>query len=339
MTTTPAGQPGACAKATDDPNYSQLVTARNAARHLLGSGVLVLAEHGNLSRTRKCLVSLGDEPRPLAECEAVLRAKDDHNRAMFLRRHGFDLFRDRERYHAVLCNSHLIPSATGRSRGAASRGSPRRPRRGAGRHGRRAGGLAELRAGYPREVLAVRGMHAERRVTRPEAPVHSLLHCHFESALRALAVARPGELERLRPVFESPAYARATPAGRLSLLDGQVTRLSQGQDIFTREVFAEVVRRLGEEMTSSGIRHVDLRVGVLMHRWPWIGSLADAIGAFRAELPGPDTLTVSFLGAVNLSKPHDVLDAVFGRVAGRRQDRWAAGGPGHQHAARGPRRP
>jgi adenosine deaminase len=67
-------------------------------------------------------------------------------------------------------------------------------------------------------------------------------------------------------------------------------------------------------MTSSGIGHVDLRVGVLMRRWPWIGSLADAIGAFRAGLPAPDTLTVSFLGAVNLSRPHDVLDAVFGRV-------------------------
>jgi cytidylate kinase len=33
---------------------------------------------------------------------------------MFLRRHGFDLFRDRARYHAVLCNSHLIPGATWR---------------------------------------------------------------------------------------------------------------------------------------------------------------------------------------------------------------------------------
>ena len=48
------------------------------------------------SRTRKCQVSLGDEPRPLAECEGVLRAKDDYNRAMFRRRHGFDLFTDRE---------------------------------------------------------------------------------------------------------------------------------------------------------------------------------------------------------------------------------------------------
>src|SRR5246127_2312942 len=64
------------------------------------------------SRTRKCLVSLGSAPRPLGECEAVLRSKDDYNQAMFLRRHGFDLFNDRERYHAVLCNSHLIPSAT-----------------------------------------------------------------------------------------------------------------------------------------------------------------------------------------------------------------------------------
>ncbi len=67
-------------------------------------------------------------------------------------------------------------------------------------------------------------------------------------------------------------------------------------------------------MTSSGIRHVDLRVGVLMHRWPRVGTLADAIGAFRAGLPGPDTLTISFLGAVNLSKPHERLDVVFGRI-------------------------
>jgi Adenosine deaminase len=151
-------------------------------------------------------------------------------------------------------------------------------------------------------------------VTRPEACGHSLLHCHFESALRALAVARPGELERLRPAFERPSYVRATPAGRLRLLDGEVAWLAYGQDIFTREVFDEVVRRLGEEMTSSGIRHVDLRVGVLMHRWPWIGGLAGAIGAFRSALPAPNALTVSFLGAVNLSKPHDLLDAVFGRI-------------------------
>lgn len=144
--------------------------------------------------------------------------------------------------------------------------------------------------------------------------MHSLLHCHFESALRALAVARPGDIEQARAAFESRAYARATPAERLSLLDRQVARLTQGQDIFTREVFAEVVQRLGEEMTSSGIRHVDLRVGVLMHRWPWIGTLADAIGALRAGLPGPDTLTVSFLGAVNLSKPHGRLDVVFDRI-------------------------
>ena len=150
-------------------------------------------------------------------------------------------------------------------------------------------------------------------MTNPEAFVHSLLHCHFESGLRALAVARPEELEHLRPAFESVSYAQATPAGRLSLLEEEAKRLIQGQDIFTRKIFDEVVQRLAAEMTSSGIGHVDLRVGVLMHRWPSIGNLADAIGAFRAALPGPEALTVSFLG-VNLSKPHDVLDMVFGRV-------------------------
>jgi CMP/dCMP kinase len=110
------------------------------------------------SRTRKCLVSLGGEPRSLGECEAVLRSKDDYNRAMFLRRHGFDLFRDRERYHAVLCNSHLIPSATEQEskrgieafapvvRDAALAVLKADP-----------DGLAELLARHPREVLGVRG--------------------------------------------------------------------------------------------------------------------------------------------------------------------------------------
>lgn len=113
------------------------------------------------SRTRKCLVSLGDEPRPLAECEALLRAKDADNRAMFLRRHGFDLFRDRERYHAVLCNSHLIPAATGEgSRRGIERFAPVVRDAAMAVMGAGASGLAELRAGHTREVLAVRAMHA-----------------------------------------------------------------------------------------------------------------------------------------------------------------------------------
>jgi cytidylate kinase len=110
------------------------------------------------SRTRKCLVSLGGEPRPLGECEAVPRSKDDYNRAMFLRRHGFDLFRDRERYHAVLCNSHLIPSATQQESqcGIEAFAPVVRDAALAVLEGG-ADGLAELRAGHPREVLAVRG--------------------------------------------------------------------------------------------------------------------------------------------------------------------------------------
>ena len=65
------------------------------------------------SRARECLVSPDDKPRSVAQYEAVLHARDDHNREMFRRRHGFDLFRDRDQYHAVLRNSHLIPAATG----------------------------------------------------------------------------------------------------------------------------------------------------------------------------------------------------------------------------------
>jgi len=113
------------------------------------------------SRTRKCLVSLGDEPRPLAECEGVLRSKDDYNRAMFRRRHGFDLFTDRERYHAVLCNSHLIPAATRQeSRRGIEEFAPVVRDTALAIMSAEAGRMAELRAGHPREVHAVRLIHA-----------------------------------------------------------------------------------------------------------------------------------------------------------------------------------
>ena len=111
------------------------------------------------SRTRKCLVSLGDDPRPLAQCERVLRAKDDYNRTMFRRRHGFDLFTDRERYHAVLCNSHLIPSATGQ---AARRGieafAPVILETALAVMAGDEAVMTRLREQKPREVLAVSGM-------------------------------------------------------------------------------------------------------------------------------------------------------------------------------------
>jgi cytidylate kinase len=113
------------------------------------------------SRTRKCLVSLGDEPRPLAECEGVLRAKDDYNRAMFRHRHGFDLFTDRERYHAVLCNSHLIPAATRQeSRRGIEEFAPVVLDTALAIMSVDAGVMAELRARHPREIHSIRGMHA-----------------------------------------------------------------------------------------------------------------------------------------------------------------------------------
>ena len=216
---------------------------------------------------------------------------------MFRHRHGFDLFTDRERYHAVLCNSHLILAATRQeSRRGIEEFAPVVHDTALAIMSADAGGMAEPASQAPARGPCRPADSCGRRVNTRTEHVHSLLHCHFESALRALAVARPSEPERLRPVFDSPGYARgATPAEKLSLLDRQVGRLAYDQDIFTRDVFAEVVRKLTAEMTSSGIRHIDLRVGVLMHRWPWTGSLADAIRAFkrvrcaeRADAAGPD---------------------------------------------------
>jgi cytidylate kinase len=75
-----------------------------------GPVVRVWIESDPSSRARKCLVSQTRTRLSLADCEALCWEKDDHTRASFRRRHGFDLFVDRDRYDLVLCNSHLIPT-------------------------------------------------------------------------------------------------------------------------------------------------------------------------------------------------------------------------------------
>ncbi len=64
------------------------------------------------SRVRKCVVSQRSKLLGHEECRALIQDKDKFNRTIFRRRHGFDLFTDRHRYNAVLCNGHLIPVAT-----------------------------------------------------------------------------------------------------------------------------------------------------------------------------------------------------------------------------------
>lgn len=76
-----------------------------------GPLVRVWIESDLPSRARKCLVSQTRSRLSLPECDALVREKDSHTREAFKRRHGFDLFVDRDRYDLVLCNSHLIPTA------------------------------------------------------------------------------------------------------------------------------------------------------------------------------------------------------------------------------------
>lgn len=64
------------------------------------------------SRVRKCVVSQRSTTLDSEQCRALVQEKDEFNRRSFALRHGFDLFTDRCRYDAVLCNSHLIPAAT-----------------------------------------------------------------------------------------------------------------------------------------------------------------------------------------------------------------------------------
>ncbi len=70
-------------------------------------------ESDNPSRARKCYVSQ-DEAKALdlGECQKLIDKKDLDTRNTLQRMHGYDLFTDRDRYNAILCNTTLIPEAT-----------------------------------------------------------------------------------------------------------------------------------------------------------------------------------------------------------------------------------
>ena len=78
-----------------------------------GSMIRIWLESDLESRTRKCFVSQGDEKRlDLAGCKELIQQKDQSTRETFARLHDFDLFKDKDRYDAIICNTDLIPRAT-----------------------------------------------------------------------------------------------------------------------------------------------------------------------------------------------------------------------------------
>ncbi|MFD2415719.1 hypothetical protein [Amycolatopsis pigmentata] len=152
--------------------------------------------------------------------------------------------------------------------------------------------------------------------------MYSLLHCHFESALRALALVKPGRLQCVRAIYDSRSYRCATPAERLTLLWQQVLSLTEGEDIFGEGTFRQIIRRLLDDARASRVEHIDLRVGPSTGRWRWMRSAADGLTIFREELSRYDGLTVSFLAGINMTKSEEQLDAIFdvlsdGEVADR----------------------
>jgi cytidylate kinase len=135
--------------------------------------VRVWIESDQGSRTRKCLVSQPAVSRlSLADCLALVRAKDAEARAGFLRRHGFDLFTDRNRFDLVLSNSHLIPRA---DRSCADAGIETfapvvLAAVTALLDGRPEPDLAALAASHPREILRIRRVPRYRRAPAARLP-------------------------------------------------------------------------------------------------------------------------------------------------------------------------
>lgn len=141
--------------------------------------------------------------------------------------------------------------------------------------------------------------------------MYSLLHCHFESALRALTLVKPDRLQYLRAVYVSRAYRGATPAGRLTLLWQKVSSLTDNEDIFHEVTFRKVIRGLLDEMRASCVEHVDLRIGPSTGRWRWMRSAADGLNIFREELIRCGDLSMAFLAGVNMTRSEDQLNAIF----------------------------
>ncbi|ONH22646.1 hypothetical protein [Pseudofrankia asymbiotica] len=142
--------------------------------------------------------------------------------------------------------------------------------------------------------------------------MYSLLHCHFESALRALDLARPERVHHLRALYRTPGYLGSSPAERLTLLWRTVLSLTEDdEEIFAESTFHLVVQRLLAEMRASQVEHADLRIGPSTGRWRWMRSAADGIDIFRKELAGSHDLSIAFLAGINMTKPADELDALF----------------------------
>lgn len=131
----------------------------------------------------------------------------------------------------------------------------------------------------------------------------SLLHLHFESVLRAIALARPGLLKKVYRVFSSVQYHAATPPQRLWLLERQIQQCAQFNDLFTEQVFEGVIQAFLKELELSQVGHVDLRIGVSTRTWPWMKTIADGIQIIERELQGYPQISLAFLAALNFAKP------------------------------------
>lgn len=143
-----------------------------------------------------------------------------------------------------------------------------------------------------------------------------LLHLHFESVLRALAVTSPSALTQVHNTFSSVVYQKAAPAQRLHLLENQIQHQAQlTPEAFTESVFTHMVHAFLEELEQSHIEHADLRIGVTTSRWPWMNTIADAIHVFEREQIFFPAISLSFLAALNFAKPlaeiGEILDIVL----------------------------
>ncbi|MCA1229396.1 hypothetical protein [Saccharopolyspora sp. 6M] len=147
--------------------------------------------------------------------------------------------------------------------------------------------------------------------------MYSLLHCHFESALRALAVHKSGTLGEVRAVASSSAFSLISPAERLLMLWRTVKHTAASEpDMFTVETFHRVADAFVEEMVADQVEHVDVRIGTSLRRWRDLRGAVDAIAILRKAVARSGAeLSVSFVAGLDFTKPLAEVERVVTGLA------------------------
>jgi adenosine deaminase len=124
---------------------------------------------------------------------------------------------------------------------------------------------------------------------------HCVLHHHFETRLRILAILGGGSSPSFGHIVGTPLFQSLSPIQRLIYLQKSIPVIDPIH--CTARNFERVVEHLVRQMANDNMRHVDLFVNLRSTRWPL--DLADMRAVFSEQLR-PTGRTVRFVASIDL---------------------------------------